>query len=240
MSRRNPRRRPEPPCAGCIEAQTRGLRVESRCVVPFTSFAENEVLPDGSRPPMRSTRPGRSRSSPACGPDGLRYAKVKKGETTNDLFAFLTMSRTLEAGHPGRTAWPVRLATISATRGQCAGDRPFVPRTMGFSVGVGQPCGFSAATKPAQHHRRSEQRPISAAPTIGGFFMTKKPDRSRCSTRCLATISAIISAASWGAIQSDAITLRLFVIGVAGSDLRRASCFCRTWPNRPSSRRFYD
>jgi acyl-coenzyme A thioesterase PaaI-like protein len=43
-----------------------------------------------------------------------------------------------------------------------------------------------------------------------------------------------------GAIQSDAITLRLFVIGVAGSDLRRASCFCRTWPNRPSSRRFYD
>ena len=43
-----------------------------------------------------------------------------------------------------------------------------------------------------------------------------------------------------GAIQSDAVTLRLFVIGVVGSDLRRASCFCRTWPNRPSSRRFYD
>ena len=43
-----------------------------------------------------------------------------------------------------------------------------------------------------------------------------------------------------GAIQSDAITLRLFVIGVAGSDLRRASGFCRTWPNRSSSRRFYD
>jgi hypothetical protein len=169
---------------------------QSRCIVPFTSFAENDVLPDRSRPRMRSTRPGRSRSSPACGPDGLRYAKVKKGETTNDLFAFLTMSRTLEAGHPGRTAWPVRLATISATRGQCAGDRPFVPRTMGFSVGVGQPCGFSAATKPAQHHRRSEQRPISAAPTIGGFFMTKKPDRSGCSTRCLATIAATSSAAS--------------------------------------------
>jgi hypothetical protein len=43
-----------------------------------------------------------------------------------------------------------------------------------------------------------------------------------------------------GAIQSDAITLRLFVIWVAGSDLLRASCFWRTWPNRTSSRRFYD
>jgi putative SOS response-associated peptidase YedK len=28
------------------------LGVESRCVVPFTSFSENEVLPDGSRPPV--------------------------------------------------------------------------------------------------------------------------------------------------------------------------------------------
>ena len=30
----------------------RWLGVENRCVVPFTSFAENEVLPDGSRPPI--------------------------------------------------------------------------------------------------------------------------------------------------------------------------------------------
>lgn len=30
----------------------RWLDVESRCVVPFTSFAENEKLPDGSRPPV--------------------------------------------------------------------------------------------------------------------------------------------------------------------------------------------
>ena len=43
-----------------------------------------------------------------------------------------------------------------------------------------------------------------------------------------------------GAIQSDAITLRLFVIWVAGSDLLLAIGFCRTWPNRSSSRRFYD
>ena len=28
----------------------RWLGLESRCVVPFTSFSENEMLPDGSRP----------------------------------------------------------------------------------------------------------------------------------------------------------------------------------------------
>jgi hypothetical protein len=27
------------------------------------------------------------------------------------------------------------------------------------------------------------QRPIGALPPIGGFFMTAKPDRSKCSTR---------------------------------------------------------
>jgi putative SOS response-associated peptidase YedK len=30
----------------------RWLGVESRCVVPFTSFSENEALPDGSYPPV--------------------------------------------------------------------------------------------------------------------------------------------------------------------------------------------
>ena len=30
----------------------RWLGVESRCGVPFTSFAENELQPDGSRPPV--------------------------------------------------------------------------------------------------------------------------------------------------------------------------------------------
>ena len=40
-----------------------------------------------------------------------------------------------------------------------------------------------------------------------------------------------------GAIQSDAITLRIFVIRLVGSGLR-ASWFCRTWPNRLPNRRF--
>ena len=44
--------------------------------------------------------------------------------------------------------------------------------------------------------------------------------------------------AAWGAIQSDALTLRIFVIRLVDSDLR-AGRFCRTWPNRPPNRRFY-
>jgi putative SOS response-associated peptidase YedK len=41
----------------------RWLGVESRCLVPFTSFAENENLPDGRRPPVPpalNARPDRS------------------------------------------------------------------------------------------------------------------------------------------------------------------------------------
>jgi putative SOS response-associated peptidase YedK len=30
----------------------RWLDIEHRCIVPFTSFSENEVLPGGSRPPV--------------------------------------------------------------------------------------------------------------------------------------------------------------------------------------------
>ena len=40
-----------------------------------------------------------------------------------------------------------------------------------------------------------------------------------------------------GAIQSDAVTLRIFVMRVIGYHLR-ASRFWPRWPNRPPSRRF--
>src|SRR6266478_763051 len=70
----------------------RWLGVESRCVVPFTSFSENEVLPDGSRPPiwfaLDETRPLACFAGIWTRRTSVR--KVKEGETTNDLFAFLT------------------------------------------------------------------------------------------------------------------------------------------------------
>jgi putative SOS response-associated peptidase YedK len=55
----------------------RWLGVENRCLVPFTSFAENEHLPDGRRPPVwfafNETR--RSHSSPASGRVGRRFER---------------------------------------------------------------------------------------------------------------------------------------------------------------------
>ena len=70
----------------------RWLGVASRCVVPFTSFSENEVLPDGSRPPVWFAL---EESRPLAFFAGIwtqwtAVRKVKEGETTNDLFAFLT------------------------------------------------------------------------------------------------------------------------------------------------------
>src|SRR5450755_2167403 len=70
----------------------RWLGVENRCVVPFTSFSENEVLPDGSRPPAWFAF---DESRPLAFFAGIwtrwtSVRKVKEGETTNDLFAFLT------------------------------------------------------------------------------------------------------------------------------------------------------
>jgi len=70
----------------------RWLGAENRCVAPFTSFSENEVLPDGSRPPvwfaLDETRPLAFFAGVWTRWTSVR--KVKEGETTNDLFAFLT------------------------------------------------------------------------------------------------------------------------------------------------------
>jgi putative SOS response-associated peptidase YedK len=70
----------------------RWLGVESRCVVPFTSFSKNEALPDGSRPPVWFAF---DESRPLALFAGIwarwkSVRKVKEGETENDIFAFLT------------------------------------------------------------------------------------------------------------------------------------------------------
>ena len=67
----------------------RWLGVENRCVVPFTSFSENEVLPDKSRPPVWFAL---DESRPLAFFAGIwtrwtSVRKLKEGETTNDLFA---------------------------------------------------------------------------------------------------------------------------------------------------------
>jgi putative SOS response-associated peptidase YedK len=86
---------------------------ESRCVVPFSSFSENEVLPDGTRPPVWFAF---DESRPLAFFAGLwtRWTSVRKvneGATANDLFAFLTTEPNAEvkAIHP--KAMPVILTT---------------------------------------------------------------------------------------------------------------------------------
>ena len=91
----------------------RWLGVESRCVVPFTSFAENEKLPDGSRPPvwfaLDETRPLAFFAGIWTRWTSVR--KVREGETTNDLFAFLTTEPNREVGAVHPKAMPVILTT---------------------------------------------------------------------------------------------------------------------------------
>ncbi len=94
----------------------RWLGPENRCVVPFTSFAENEVLPDGTRPTvwfaLRDSMGSEERPLAFFAGIWTRWTsvrKVKEGETTNDLFAILTTSPNAEVGAIHPKAMPVIL-----------------------------------------------------------------------------------------------------------------------------------
>ena len=91
----------------------RWLGVESRCVVPFTSFSENEVLPDGSRPPVWFAL---DENRPLAFFAGIwtrwkSVRKVKEGETENDLFTFLTTEPNTVVAPIHPKAMPVILTT---------------------------------------------------------------------------------------------------------------------------------
>lgn len=90
----------------------RWLGVESRCLVPFTSFAENEVLPDGSRPPVwfafDEARP-LAFFAGVWVPRWRSVRKLKEGEVEADLFAFLTTDPNAEVGAIHPKAMPVIL-----------------------------------------------------------------------------------------------------------------------------------
>jgi putative SOS response-associated peptidase YedK len=92
----------------------RWLGVESRCVVPFTSFSENETLPDGKKPPVwfafDDSRP-LAFFAGIWTPQWKSVRKVKDGETTNDLFAFLTTEPNTEVGAIHPKAMPVILTS---------------------------------------------------------------------------------------------------------------------------------
>ena len=83
-------------------------------MVPFTSFSENEALPDGRKPPI-SFALGEER--PLAFFAGIMVEgwksvrKVKEGEVTADLFAFLTTEPNALVGVYHPKAMPVILTT---------------------------------------------------------------------------------------------------------------------------------
>lgn len=89
----------------------RWLGLESRCVVPFTSFSEYETLPGGEKRPvwfaLDDDRPLAFFAGIWTRWTSVR--KVKEGETTNDLFAFLTCKPNAEVGAIHPKAMPVIL-----------------------------------------------------------------------------------------------------------------------------------
>ena len=91
----------------------RWLGVESRCVVPWTSFSENEHLPDGTKPPVWFAL---DESRPLAFFAGMwtrwtSVRKLKEGEVTADIFGFLTTDANAEVGAIHPKAMPVILRT---------------------------------------------------------------------------------------------------------------------------------
>jgi len=94
----------------------RWLRVEHRCIVPFTSFSEYETTPDGKKVPVwfaaDEDRP--LRFFAGIWTNWTSTRKVKEGEVNADLFAFLTAAANGVVGPVHPKAMPVILTSEDA------------------------------------------------------------------------------------------------------------------------------
>ncbi len=90
---------------------TRWLGAENRCVVPFNSFSEFNKAEGGDIWfALDGTRPLACFAGIWTNWTSVR--KVKEGETTNDIFAFLTTEPNAEVGGIHPKAMPVILTTL--------------------------------------------------------------------------------------------------------------------------------
>ena len=91
----------------------RWLVPEHRCLVPFTSFSENELSPGGSRQPIwfafEEDRPLAFFAGVWTRWTSVR--KLKEGEVTADLYGFLTTVPNAEVGAVHPQAMPAILTT---------------------------------------------------------------------------------------------------------------------------------
>jgi putative SOS response-associated peptidase YedK len=91
---------------------TRWLGVEHRCVIPFTSFSEfNKAAGGDIWFALDESRPLAAFAGIWTNWTSVR--KVKEGETTNDLFGFLTTEPNAEVGAVHPKAMPVILRTTA-------------------------------------------------------------------------------------------------------------------------------
>ncbi len=91
----------------------RWLGVESRCIVPFTSFSEYETGPDGKKVPIWFAV---NESRPLAAFAGIwtnwtSVRKAKEGEVKADIFAFLTTDANADVAPIHPKAMPVILTT---------------------------------------------------------------------------------------------------------------------------------
>ena len=92
----------------------RRVGVENRCLVPFTSFCEYEVLGNGGRVPVWFALDDDRPLAFFAGiwTEWTSVRKVKEGETTNELFAFLTTDANAVVAPIHPKAMPVILTTM--------------------------------------------------------------------------------------------------------------------------------
>jgi putative SOS response-associated peptidase YedK len=91
----------------------RWLGPENRCLVPFTSFSENELTPGGSKQPMWFAF-DEERTLAFFAGIWTRWTsvrKIKEGEVTADLFGFLTTEPNVEVAAVHPQAMPAILTT---------------------------------------------------------------------------------------------------------------------------------
>ena len=133
------------------------LGPEHRCLVPFTSFAENETLPDGSRPPVWFAF---DESRPLAFFAGIwatwtSVRKVKEGPVRADLFGFLTSAPNAEVAAIHPKAMPVILTEAGV--GDLADS----------ALGGGEGAATATAGRFAPHRRAGRERGCAAGVAAG-------------------------------------------------------------------------